>query len=117
MSSGKEASSISGTESVRADCSKDITDTIEFKPTGYSSDLTDSQWLKIAEFFPQIPNSKHHKRSLINAVLYRQKNGTKWRKLPSEYPNWQTVHSFYFRARKSGLWEKVQHAITENSKE
>jgi putative transposase len=91
-------------------------DTIKFKPTGYSSDLTDSQWEQIAEYFPQGPNSEHHKRSLVDAVLYLVNNGTKWRDLPHDYPHWSTVHSFYFRARKSGLWERVQQAIVEKSR-
>jgi len=33
--------------------------------------------------------------------------------MPHDYPSWSTVHSFYFRARKSGLWEEVQQAIVK----
>ena len=44
-------------------------DTIDFKPTNYPSDLSEVEWEEIAEYFPQGPNSEHHKRSLINAVL------------------------------------------------
>ena len=84
---------------------------IEFKPTNYPSDLTDSQWEQIEEYFPQNGNSDHHKRSLINAVLYLLDNGIKWRSMPHDFPPWSTVHSFYFRARISGLWERVQEAI------
>ena len=88
-------------------------DLIEFKPTNYPSDLTDSQWEQIAEHFPQNGNSDHHERSLINAVLYLLDNGIKWRSMPHDFPPWSTVHSFYFRARVSGLWEKVQQAIVK----
>jgi len=90
--------------------------TIEYIPTNYSSDLTDAQWEVIAEYFPQNGNNDHHKRSLINAVLYLIDNGCKWRSLPHDYPPWSTVHSFYFRARKSGLWEKVQQAVVEKTR-
>ena len=86
-------------------------DLIEFKPTNYPSDLTDNQWKQIEEYFPQNGNSDHHKRSLINAVLYLLDNGIKWRSMPHDFPPWSTVHSFYFRARVSGLWEKVQEAL------
>ena len=86
---------------------------IEFIPTNYPSDLTDSQWEVIAEHFPQNGNSDHHKRSLINAVLYLLDNGCKWRSLPHDYPPYSTVHSFYRRARLSGLWEKVQQAVVK----
>ena len=86
-------------------------DLIEFNPTDYPSDLTDTQWEQIEEYFPQNGNSEHHKRSLINAVLYLVDNGIKWRSMPHDYPPWSTVHSFYFRAIISGLWERVQEAI------
>ena len=90
---------------------------IEFKPTGYPSDLTDKQWEQIANFFPQGPNSEHHKRSLINAVLYLLDNGIKWRAMPHDYPHWSTVHSFYYRARRDGLWEKVHEAMVRKARE
>ena len=78
-------------------------DTIDFKPTNYSSDLSEGEWEEIAEYFPQGPNSEHHKRSLINAVLYMVDNGCKWRALPHDFPPYSTVHIFYRRARLSGL--------------
>jgi putative transposase len=91
-------------------------ETIEFKPTNYPSDLSDTQWEQIAEYFPQGPNSDHHKRSLINAVLYLIDNGCKWRALPHDFPPYSTVHTFYRRARISGLWEKVLQAIVEKAR-
>jgi putative transposase len=89
---------------------------IEFKSTNYPSDLSDTQWEQIAEYFPQGPNSDHHKRSLINAVLYLIDNGCKWRALPHDFPPYSTVHTFYRRARISGLWEKVLQAIVEKTR-
>jgi putative transposase len=91
-------------------------ETKEFKPTNYPSDLSDTQWEQIAEYFPQGPNSDHHKRSLINAVLYLIDNGCKWRALPHDFPPYSTVHTFYRRARISGLWEKVLRAIVEKTR-
>lgn len=89
---------------------------IEFKATHYPSDLTDTQWEQIAEYFPQGPNSEHHKRTLLNAVLYLVNNGCKWRALPHDFPPYSTVHSFYRRARLSGLWEKVLEAIVQKTR-
>jgi putative transposase len=91
-------------------------ETIEFKPTGYPSDLTDAQWEQIKGYFPQGPNSEHHKRTLVNAVLYLIDNGIKWRAMPHDFPPWPTIHSFYFRARKSGLWERVLIAVVEKTR-
>lgn len=87
----------------------------EYIPTNYPSDMTDGQWELIAEYFPQGPNSRHHKRSLVNAVLYLKDNGIKWRSLPKDYPHWSTVHTFYYRARKSGLWKKVQKMLLKKA--
>ena len=89
---------------------------IEFKPTNYPSDLTDTQWEQIAEYFPQGPNSEHHKRTLLNAVLYLVNNGCKWRALPHDFPPYSTVHSFYHRARLSGLWKKVLDAVVQKTR-
>jgi putative transposase len=91
-------------------------DTIDFKPTNYPSDLSEREWEEIAEYFPQGPNSEHHKRWLINAVLYMVDNGCKWRALPHDFPPYSTVHSFYRRARLSGLWEKVLTAVVEKTR-
>jgi len=90
---------------------------IKLKPTNYPSDLTDRQWEEIAEFFLQGPNSEHHKRSLINAVLYLVDNGCKWRALPHDFPPYSTVHTFYRRAKINGLWEKVLKAIVIKTRE
>ena len=88
---------------------------IEYKPTNYPSDLTDKQWEVISEYFPQNGNNDHHKRSLINGVLYLINNGCKWRSLPHDYPPWSTVHTFYFRARISGLWDEVLDVLVKKN--
>jgi putative transposase len=90
--------------------------TNDYIPTGYPSDLMDAEWELIAEYFPQGPNSEHPKRSLINGVLYLVDNGCKWRALPHDFPPYSAVHSFYRRARLSGLWEKVLKALVERSR-
>ena len=89
---------------------------IEFKATNYPSDLTDTQWEQIEKHFPQGPNSDHHKRSLINAVLYLVDSGCKWRALPHDFPPHSTVHTFYRRARIDGLWEKVLDEMVEKTR-
>jgi len=89
---------------------------LEYKPTGYPSDLTDVQWEKIKEFFPKGNKSKIHKRSLVEAVLYLVDNGCKWRALPHDYPNWSTVKSFYYRGIKSGIWEKTMDFLVRETR-
>jgi transposase len=80
----------------------------------YSSDLTDSQWSLIKDFF--VVNrgknlQQHDKRELVNAVLYRIKTGCQWRLLPKDFPPHDTVWSFYRRAVRKGIWGKVMDKI------
>jgi transposase len=90
---------------------------IEYKPTGYPTDLPDAQWEKISSFFPSGNKSTIHKRSLVEAVLYLVDNGCKWRALPHDYPKWSTVKSFYYRAVETGLWEKVMDSLVKKTGE
>lgn len=87
---------------------------------GYPSDLTTKQWNKIKHFFEKENRGKHfrtqNKRKLVNAVLYLNKTGCQWRQMPKDFPKWSTVRSFYQRAVKSGLWEKIRSAIVEETR-
>jgi transposase len=90
---------------------------IEFVPTRYPSDTTDKEWATIEHFFPLGNKSAHHKRSLVDAVLYIEKTGCQWRQLPHDYPPYSAVWSFYRRAKKSGLWERVTDALIKMARE
>ena len=78
----------------------------------YPTDLTDEQWAQIEPLFVGMREYKHSKRELVNAVLYLVDSGCKWRQLPHDFPPAFTVHSFYRRARLSGLWDKIlEHLV------
>lgn len=79
----------------------------------YPTDLTDSQWAVIAPLFVGMREYKYSKRELLNAVLYVVDNGCKWRALPHEFPAWQTVYSFFRRAKETGLWDKILQYLVE----
>ncbi len=40
---------------------------------------------------------------IFNAVLYLLKTGCQWRQLPSDYPNWKTVHRYFT------IWRTAQN--------
>ena len=78
----------------------------------YPTDLTDTQWAQIEPLFVGMREYKHSKRELTNAVLYLVNSGCKWRQLPHDFPPHFTVHSFYRRARLSGLWDSIlEHLV------
>lgn len=86
---------------------------------GYPSDLKDSQWEMIEGYF-KFGNygnrSMHSKRKLVDAVFYLTKTGCQWRQLPKDFPSWNTVHSFYYRLKKKGIWEKIMNELVKKSR-
>jgi putative transposase len=87
----------------------------------YETDLTNKQWNAIEPHFKEIngnygKNSTISKRKLVNAVLYKLKTGCQWRMLPNDFPNWNTVWSFYRRSRDNGVWEVIMSDIVRESR-
>ena len=84
----------------------------------YPSDVTAKQWNRIRHLFENEKRGKHFqehsKRKLVNAVFYVIKTGCQWRQLPHDFPKWQTVYSFFDRAKGKGLWEKLCATMVKN---
>lgn len=61
----------------------------------YPTDLTDRQWLAIAELVADaLPGGRPRRaasRELVNAILYALCASHAWR-LPHDFPPWQTVY-------------------------
>ena len=85
----------------------------------YDTDLIDKQWLIIQPLLKKENRGKHlrkhSKRELINAVLYLNKTGCQRRLLPNDFPPYTAVWSFYRRAVKSGLWQKIPDSLVKKS--
>ena len=82
----------------------------------YPSDLTDTQWEEIAPLFSGLREYIWPKRELLDAVLYLVKTGCQWRNLPHDFPPYSTVHTFYRRARLSGLWDRILEHLVEKTR-
>lgn len=88
-----------------------------YVPQGYSSDLTDEQWARIA---PLLPEKKtrgqprlHHRRLIVEAILYVLDNGVKWRNLPKGFPPKSTVYDYFAQWRDDGTWQRVHDALRD----
>ncbi len=88
-------------------------DTTREQRKGYDTDITDEQWKEIEPLYTGMRRRRWSKRELTNAVLYINKTGCQWRNLPHDFPPYKTVNSFYQRARKSGLWDKILEHLVE----
>ena len=77
----------------------------------YPSDLSDAQWEKIASFFarpdPRGAREKYPKRRVVEACLYRLREGCRWRALPHDFPPYDTVHDHFQRWQERGVWQEA----------
>ena len=81
----------------------------------YPSNLTPEQWELLA---PLIPATKPGGRprqvdvwEVINAIFYVFCQGCTWRALPGDFPNWQTVYTYFRNWRKDGTWIEMHDRL------
>lgn len=87
----------------------------------YSSDLTDSEWAVLAPLFPDpgysTPKTGRPRdwsyRLILDAIFYISKTGCQWRMLPSDFPPWGTVYTYYRNWKLDGTWKKVHDALRD----
>jgi putative transposase len=80
----------------------------------YPTDLNDPQWELIKELIPVSNTGRPRQldmRQVLNAILYVVVGGIKWRMLPREYPNWQSVYYYFRRWRQEGLWQRIHDTL------
>src|SRR5438132_1452798 len=82
----------------------------ERKGVGYSSDLSDAEWLMIEPRLPQRNRlgrpPKTKMRSVVNALLYMVRTGCQWRQLPREFPPYTTVQHYFYAWRDGGVLQR-----------
>jgi transposase len=87
----------------------------------YTSDLTDAEWAKIEPLLPPEKSVGRDRqvdlREVLNAIHYRADNGVKWRNLPSDFPAWQTVYSYFRSWVRLGIWEEMNLALVKEVRE
>ena len=82
----------------------------------YPSDLSDLEWEKIAPIF-KVDYSrggrppKHSRRQILNAIFYVAKTGCQWRFLPTIYPPWQTVYTYFRKWQMNDIFERSNHRL------
>src|SRR3954464_4324818 len=85
------------------------------KPQPYPSDLTDAQWAILEPLLPKPkPVGRPRKnglRQVVNAILYRNRNGCTWRALPHDFPPWRAVYNDFIRWRDDGTWAALNDAL------
>ena len=82
----------------------------------YPSDLTDQQWEIIKKMIPAARAGGRKRstdtRRVVDAILYLTRTGSPWRYLPSEFPNWKTVHDYFSKWSLMGIWQRINLSLT-----
>ena len=81
----------------------------------YPTDLTDSQWNHIKDFFP-VPQATGRPREvefrqIVNAVYFLLFTGCQWRFIPKDYPKWQTVYNYFAKWKNDGTWYRIHETL------
>jgi transposase len=76
--------------------------------------LKENQYRMIAKLLPkQRVNVKIDNLVMLNALIYRCKNGCSWRDLPSEFGNWHVIYVRFARWTKNGVLERIQAVFSD----
>jgi transposase len=87
-------------------------------------DMTDEEWELIADLVGHYwvaggmgrPPTVDRRR-VVDAIFYVAATGCQWRALPSEYPNWNTVHRQHLTWSRDGTWERIAQRLAEAVRE
>jgi putative transposase len=78
---------------------------------GYPTDLTDAQWALIEPYLRRRPGPgrppRLERRAVVNALFYLVRSGCQWRRLPREYPKWESVRYYFDKWTRDGTWEQI----------
>ena len=70
--------------------------------------ITADEFQRIEHLLPvQRGNVRYGNLKFLNAILYVAENGCKWRGLPAEYGNWNSIYKKANRWAKSGALDRV----------
>ncbi len=87
----------------------------------YATGLTDAEWAIIAPFVPAPARTGRPRRwsmrAILDAILYVLRTGAAWRHLPREFPPWPTVHRWSLFLSRTGLFERLAHALAMTGRE
>ena len=82
-------------------------------------ELKDDQWNIIAPMMPNEPNSKGGRprkddRAMLNAMIWRDRSGARWRDIPVEYGPWHSVYSRFRKWTKADLLLEIFAVLSSN---
>jgi transposase len=82
-----------------------------------SPDLTDDQWQRVLPLLPpqRPPRGRptSDQRRIVAALLWVERTGCSWRRIPPHFGPWHTIYSRYQHWRKTGLWTQILAVLNQ----
>jgi transposase len=83
-----------------------------------TGDLTDREWELVGLLLPpergRPGRPGHDNRRMLDAILWRAREGARWRAIPERYGKWNSVWRRFARWRDLGVFEAVFAALAES---
>ena len=80
-----------------------------------TGDLKDAEWELVGPLLPaergRPGRSAHPNRPILDGILWRAREGARWRAIPERYGRWNTVWRRFARWRDLGVFEAVFAAL------
>ena len=79
--------------------------------------FTDEQWEIIKAQLPKPKTTGRpalNPRTVFNAICWILSSGAKWRYIPKEYGNWNSIYHKFRQWCKLGIFEKILKALTDS---
>lgn len=95
---------------------------IKYRRSGlrFAIDLTDAEWALIARKMPPRRRLGRPRevdlREIVRAIFYIVSTGCQWRALPSEFPPYSTVQSYFYAWRDTGRWHRIVRALVKQAR-
>ena len=81
--------------------------------------LRDDQWERLKDFVPGGRKGRRGPRSdnrrFLNALLWMARSGARWRDLPAQFGDYETVKRRYYRWIERGVLDEVLAALSREA--
>jgi transposase len=77
-------------------------------------ELTERQWSLVEPLIGKTRNSAHHRRDVLNGILWVLCTGSAWESMPPDYAPFRICHGVFTAWCRSGVMDRIGQALSES---